>query len=208
MDAPPAEGDRGVMRLAFLKLPAGERKAYIDEASARRGLSPVIVEKDFWVCWLLSVLFESSFRDAVVFKGGTSLSKVFGVINRFSEDIDLSLAPAFLGLDEPDATAALSKGQASKWMERAEATCTTVVRTLKVLAESAYAIGERFVCGRLKVELANRAHDEWCGIRAHPLRLQEEFRKLLQRRLELPHWHSSRPDGATQANRASPTPWV
>ncbi len=115
------------MTLAFLKLPAGERKVYIDEASARRGLSPVIVEKDFWVCWLLSVLFESSFRDAVVFKGGTSLSKVFGVINRFSEDIDLSLAPAFLGLDEPDATAALSKGQASKWMERAEAKCTAVV---------------------------------------------------------------------------------
>jgi hypothetical protein len=51
--------------------------------------------------------------DRIVFKGGTSLSKVFGVINRFSEDIDLSLAPAFLGLDEPDAPAALSKGQAS-----------------------------------------------------------------------------------------------
>ena len=116
------------MTLAFLELPAGERKVYIDEAAARRGLAPVLVEKDFWVCWLLGILFQSSFRDAIVFKGGTSLSKVFGVINRFSEDIDLSLAPAFLGLDEPEATAALSKGQAGKWMERAEAKCTTVVR--------------------------------------------------------------------------------
>ena len=116
------------MTLAFLELPAAERKVYIDEAAARRGLAPVIVEKDFWVCWLLSILFQSSFRDAIVFKGGTSLSKVFGVINRFSEDIDLSLAPAFLGLDEPDAMAALSKGQASKWMERAEMKCTAVVR--------------------------------------------------------------------------------
>ena len=116
------------MTLAFLELPPAERKVYIDEAAARRGLAPVIVEKDFWVCWLLGILFQSSFRDAIVFKGGTSLSKVFGVINRFSEDIDLSLAPAFLGLDEPDATAALSKGQARKWMERAEATCTAVVR--------------------------------------------------------------------------------
>lgn len=86
------------MTLAFLQLPSGERRPYIDEAAARRGLSPVIVEKDFWVCWLLSILFTSSFRDAIVFKGGTSLSKAFGVINRFSEDIDLSLAPAFLGL--------------------------------------------------------------------------------------------------------------
>ncbi len=116
------------MTLAFLELPAAERKVYIDEAAARRGLAPVIVEKDLWVCWLLGILFQSSFRDAIVFKGGTSLSKVFGVINRFSEDIDLSLAPAFLGLDEPDATAALSKGQAGKWMDRAETKCTSVVR--------------------------------------------------------------------------------
>lgn len=116
------------MTLAFLELPAGERKVYIDEAAARRGLAPVIVEKDFWVCWLLSILFESSFRDAIVFKGGTSLSKVFGVINRFSEDIDLSLAPAFLGLEEPAASSALSKGQANKWMAGAEKKCAAVVR--------------------------------------------------------------------------------
>ena len=116
------------MTSAFLRLSPDERKLYIDEAAARRGLSPVILEKDFWVCWLLGVVFESSFRDAVVFKGGTSLSKVFGVIHRFSEDIDLSLVPAFLGLNEPDTTPLLSKGQASKWMARAEATCTAVVR--------------------------------------------------------------------------------
>ncbi len=116
------------MTLAFVALPTSERKIYVDEAAARRGLAPVIVEKDFWVCWLLSILFESSFRDGIVFKGGTSLSKVFGVINRFSEDIDLSLAPALLGLDEPDASSALSKGQAGKWMGRAEEACVTVVR--------------------------------------------------------------------------------
>jgi len=114
------------MTLAFLHLPSGECRLYI-EAAARRGLSPVIVEKDFSVCLLLGILFQSSFRDAIVFKGGTSLSKVFCVINRFSEDIDLSVAPAFLGLDEPNATAALSKGQATKWMERAETKCTAVV---------------------------------------------------------------------------------
>lgn len=114
--------------LAFLDLPAAERKVYIDEAAARRGLAPVIVEKDFWVCWLLGVLFESSFRDAIVFKGGTSLSKVFGVIDRFSEDIDLSLSPVFLGLEEPDVATALSKGQAGKWMAHAEAKCTEVVQ--------------------------------------------------------------------------------
>ncbi len=130
------------MMLAFLQLPLDERKLYLDEAAARRSLSPVILEKDFWVCWLLGVLFESSFRDAIVFKGGTSLSKVFGVINRFSEDIDLSLAPAFLGLDEPGDITALSKGRAHKWMERAELTCTAVVRD-KLAPEIATELGER-----------------------------------------------------------------
>lgn len=68
------------MTIEFLRLSLDERKAYIDEAAARRGLSPVVLEKDFWVCWLLRLLFAASFRDALVFKGGTSLSKVFGVI--------------------------------------------------------------------------------------------------------------------------------
>ena len=68
------------MRLEFLQLPAEERGLYIEQAAVRRNLSPVLIEKDFWVSWMLGVLFESKFADALVFKGGTSLSKVFGVI--------------------------------------------------------------------------------------------------------------------------------
>ena len=89
------------MRLGFLELPSDERRLYIEQAALRRNVSPVVLEKDFWVCWLLGILFESPFAGNVVFKGGTSLSKVFGVIERFSEDIDLSLSPAFLNLPEP-----------------------------------------------------------------------------------------------------------
>ena len=81
------------MRLSFLTLPADERRLYIDQAAIRRNVSPVVLEKDFWVCWLLGLLFGSEFAGSLVFKGGTSLSKVFGVIERFSEDIDLSLSP-------------------------------------------------------------------------------------------------------------------
>ena len=58
-------------------------------------------EKDFWVCYILSILFRCEFGESLVFKDGTSLSKVFGAINRFSEDIDLSLLPEFLKLPEP-----------------------------------------------------------------------------------------------------------
>jgi hypothetical protein len=112
------------MRLSFLELPLDERRLYLEQAALRRNVSPVILEKDFWVCWLLGVLFASEFADSLVFKGGTSLSKVFGVIERFSEDIDLSLSPEFLGLPE----AGTSRDQASKWMKNAEAACGAAVR--------------------------------------------------------------------------------
>src|SRR5271157_3309364 len=113
------------MRLGFFKLPPNERRLYIEQAAFRRNVSPVVLEKDFWVCWLLGILFESEFADSLVFKGGTSLSKVFGVIDRFSEDIDLSLSPSFLGLSE----IATTRNQADKWMKKAEAACEIVVRT-------------------------------------------------------------------------------
>jgi len=112
------------MKLTFLQLPADERRLYIEQAATRRNVSPVIMEKDFWVCWLLGILFESEFAGSLVFKGGTSLSKVFGVIERFSEDIDLSLSPEFLKL--PDAGA--SRNQANKWMKNAEAACGDAVQ--------------------------------------------------------------------------------
>ena len=112
------------MRLAFLELPSDERRLSIEQAALRRNVSPVVLEKDFWVCWLLGILFESQFAGNLVFKGGTSLSKVFGVIDRFSEDIDLSLSPAFLNLPE----AVTSRNQASKWMAKAEAACRVAVR--------------------------------------------------------------------------------
>src|SRR5947209_18356118 len=111
------------MKLGFLELPEDERRLYIEQAAARRNVSPVVLEKDFWVCWLLGILFDSEFAGSLVFKGGTSLSKVFGVIDRFSEDIDLSVSPEFLSLPE----AGTSRNQANKWMTRAEAACGAAV---------------------------------------------------------------------------------
>jgi len=112
------------MRLRFLHLPPEERRLYIEQAAIHRDVSAVIVEKDFWVSWLLGILFASEFADSLVFKGGTSLSKVFGVIDRFSEDLDLSLSPEFLRLPN----AGESRTQANKWMEQAEAECAAAVR--------------------------------------------------------------------------------
>lgn len=114
------------MKLQFLDLAADERRLYIDQAATQRNLSGVILEKDFWVSWLLAILFNSEFAGSLVFKGGTSLSKVFGVIDRFSEVIDLSVSPEFLKLP----VAGASRNQANKWMKRAEAACSKAVETL------------------------------------------------------------------------------
>ncbi len=113
------------MKIDFLKLSSSERRLYIEQAAIQKNISPVIMEKDFWVCWLLGILFESEFADNLVFKGGTSLSKVFGAIDRFSEDIDLSLSPTFLRLPE----AGVTRSQADKWMKRAEIACEVAVQT-------------------------------------------------------------------------------
>jgi len=60
--------------------------------ATRTGMPPAVVEKDFWVCWTLGRIFaDSRLAKKLLFKGGTSLSKVFGLIQRFSEDIDLIL---------------------------------------------------------------------------------------------------------------------
>lgn len=115
------------MRLAFLRLPPDEQRLYVEEAARRRGLSPVVMEKDFWVCWMLGVLFAGMFRDHLVFKGGTSLSKVFGLIERFSEDIDLSLSPAFVGFSEELLDRAPSRTRRDALMHDMQVACAAKV---------------------------------------------------------------------------------
>src|SRR5690606_25126930 len=65
-----------------------------------RGLPAFVVEKDWWVCIILKAIFQSQYADSIIFKGGTSLSKAYGLIERFSEDIDLIIDRHLLGFDE------------------------------------------------------------------------------------------------------------
>src|SRR3984957_5811266 len=80
-------------------LPVDDRAALFGETAAARGVADTIIEKDFWICWTLKRLFALRAEDTarLVFKGGTSLSKAYDVIRRFSEDIDLSFDRADLG---------------------------------------------------------------------------------------------------------------
>lgn len=117
------------MKLEFFNRPAPEQTLIIRETAARRGLLPVMVEKDFWVSWTLAVLFaHPEFGGQLVFKGGTSLSKVFGVIERFSEDIDLSVSPAFLGISKESVEQADSRNKRTERMLELEESCIVRVR--------------------------------------------------------------------------------
>lgn len=81
-----------------------DKRRLFRNTADKMGLNDAIVEKDFWVCVTLDYLFHRSpWKDAITFKGGTSLSKAFHLISRFSEDIDLILDWRILGYgkDEP-----------------------------------------------------------------------------------------------------------
>lgn len=82
----------------LLKISSEELELVIQNTSDKLSMSKAIVEKDLWVCMILKYLFENfKYKDAIVFKGGTSLSKVYKLIERFSEDIDLALDWKVLG---------------------------------------------------------------------------------------------------------------
>jgi len=81
-----------------------QRTEVFRETAARMGVADAIIEKDFWVCWMLKQLFSiEALKGRLLFKGGTSFSKVFHAINRFSEDIDMAVDYAALGfVDDKD----------------------------------------------------------------------------------------------------------
>jgi predicted nucleotidyltransferase component of viral defense system len=89
---------------AFIQLSSEERNLYCRQASERMSvpLPAAVIEKDFWVCWTLNLLNEiPELKGNITFKGGTSLSKAWGLIERFSEDIDIAINRKVFGQEPP-----------------------------------------------------------------------------------------------------------
>jgi hypothetical protein len=98
-----------------------ERKEALEVAAYKSGRPVYILEKDAWVVWTLSALFSSPFARHLIFKGGTSLSKVYRAIDRFSEDIDVTydiraIAPDLVKDAGPEALPP-SRSKADKWRD-------------------------------------------------------------------------------------------
>jgi len=94
---------------AWFSLTEQNKKDIFNQVSAQTGLPTVAIEKDWWVTMALRVVFSLPFSEHLVFKGGTSLSKGWNLIDRFSEDIDLAIDRNFLGFEGD-----LSKSQVKK----------------------------------------------------------------------------------------------
>jgi hypothetical protein len=130
-----------------------EQRLEVFAATAdRMRVSEAITEKDFWVCWVLMLLFtDDAFRHRLLFKGGTSLSKVFGVIHRFSEDIDLAVdyqALGFTGERDPQYHA-LSNNRRNRLLKEMQLAC------------QGYIVGEFVPAFRARVTSVLGETDEW-----------------------------------------------
>jgi hypothetical protein len=103
----------------FLNLSDAERREALGVTVSNSGRPGHLLEKDVWVVWCLRALFESPLGEHLVFKGGTSLSKVYGAIRRFSEDVDLTydiraLAPDLVDTSE-DNPIPPTRSQSRRW---------------------------------------------------------------------------------------------
>lgn len=119
------------MKNSFVTLNDSDRAMVITQTAQRVHLPPNVVEKDWWVTAVLMAILGTSCSKYVCFKGGTSLSKAWELIERFSEDVDLALSPAFFGI-EP----------------------TTRSQRLKLRKES-----RLFLTGKLSAEITERLND-------------------------------------------------
>ena len=137
---------------SFLTLREQDRRDVLEAAASRLNTLPGYVEKDFWVCLVLDVLFNRrpDGHPKLLFKGGTALSKAFRLIERFSEDIDLVVFRSGLGFEgERDPTSGdLSNRKRAALFKELRAACSD------------------YVCGELRAVLAGRTDEiaEGCNV--------------------------------------------
>ena len=116
----------------FLDLPDQDKRDVFAEAARRLDTLPTYVEKDFWVCLVLDLLYNNlpKGHPNQLFKGGTSLSKAFGLIRRFSEDIDIVVYREDLGFEgdrDPTTVSNLSNKKRNALFDELKTACSDYV---------------------------------------------------------------------------------
>jgi hypothetical protein len=136
----------------ILAATAAEQRDLFVGAGQRLGTAPQNIEKDFWVCWTLDALFNgpASRGPRLLFKGGTSLSKGFGLIERFSEDIDITVFRDDLGEEASVAAlAAMSGKKRQAKLDAIKAACTAFIGG-ELLAQLSTTLAEALAAAGLR----------------------------------------------------------
>ena len=138
----------------FLKLSASDRREALAVAAAASGRPLHLLDKDVWLVWIMDVLFSAPFGEHLVFKGGSSLSKGYQIISRFSEDVDLTydirmLAPdlAGSGMDPLPTT----RSQEKRWTKEIRTRLPVWIRE-QVLPPISTALGNQGLVAMLSIE--------------------------------------------------------
>lgn len=95
--------------MSWIKLSKEQKIQTLEQVANEKDLPAFAIEKDWWVCILLKAVFQSKYAGSIIFKGGTSLSKAYQLIDRFSEDIDLIIDRHLLGFDDLTSRAQVKK---------------------------------------------------------------------------------------------------
>ncbi len=156
----------------ILKADVQTRSGLFTTTAQRLGTTPQNVEKDFWVCWVLDALFNGMEEGPrLLFKGGTSLSKAFGLIQRFSEDIDVTVFRDDLGLPASvNELAALSGKKRAAVLDDIRITCEDYIngslgtRLAAICAEAC----ERTSLGAGALQVKTDEHDRQTLILTYP----------------------------------------
>jgi hypothetical protein len=140
-----------VQRNHFLTLSHQERAEILESIAPAAGLSPLVLEKDVWVVWVLDVLFSMPNCLPIAFKGGTSLSKIYGAISRFSEDIDLTIDYKALNQGQDPLTSTMSGNAIKKLSDALKAAVAAHVR--KVIVPYILQVGQEQLGFELAIEI-------------------------------------------------------
>lgn len=129
----------------YFQLSTEQQRMVLSQTANRTGLPVQAVEKDLWVTVVLQQVFSLPVAKHLVFKGGTSLSKVWKVIQRFSEDIDLAIDPSIWGFE----------GDLTK-------------KQIKRLRKASSVFVRDELCQQLRNEVSSTGMDNWLNIEAEP----------------------------------------
>lgn len=172
----------------ILEMSKTQRAQIFQEAAAQSGKLPIIIEKDFWVCWSLDQVFaKSTISSKITFKGGTSLSKCYGIIDRFSEDCDLTIDKGYIGITpDNDPASAETPSKRNKRLEQLSASVKSKINTdLKPLLNEVIKTNLSPYFKETEWSLETDSSDEQCLVFNYPRSSENQANEYIQDSIRL-----------------------